>query len=191
MFSSKGTMTRIRHFIKSNFPGVGEIHDAGAILTRIRGKYSLPTSSSFGGSDRRGEEEGTRDDGDAADTGAAAAAAAAEENYTAYTDSSVGNTGHDTGAGVIEEDDAEAAGRADYWTPHVDEVEAPHYQFSAVLYLNTAWESFTGGAFAFRDLDADRIVEPRQGRVIIFSSGRENLHRVEPVDYGTSNAFKY
>ena len=188
MFSSKGTMTRIRHFIKSNFPGIGQIHDAGAILTRIRGKYSSGTSSSFGGSDRRGEEELTRDAGDAAGTGAAAE----DYTYTAHTDSGtrIGNTGRDTGAGVIE-DDVEAARRASYWTPHVDEGEVAAYQFSAVLYLNTAWESFTGGAFAFRDLDADRIVEPRQGRVIIFSSGRENLHRVEPVDYGTSNAFKY
>ena len=60
-----------------------------------------------------------------------------------------------------EEEGKVSKGRASYWTAHVDEVEAEHYQFSAVLYFNTAWESFTGGAFAFRDVDADRIIEPR------------------------------
>ena len=44
------------------------------------------------------------------------------------------------GEGEEEEEGKVSKGRASYWTAHVDEVEAEHYQFSAVLYFNTAWE---------------------------------------------------
>ena len=48
-----------------------------------------------------------------------------------------------------------------------------------MLYLNGG---FDGGRFAFVDADADRVVEPRAGRLLCFTSGAENLHGVERVD---------
>ena len=41
-----------------------------------------------------------------------------------------------------------------------------------------------GGAFAFLDEDADRLVAPRCGRLLSFSSGLENPHRAEEVTEG-------
>lgn len=69
-----------------------------------------------------------------------------------------------------------------YWNAHVDKANIPSYDWSALLYLRAPSE---GGAFAFVDRDADRVVEPRCGRLLSFSSGLENLHRVERVVRGS------
>lgn len=62
-----------------------------------------------------------------------------------------------------------------YWNPHVDKANIPTYDYSALLYLNTRGKDFEGGDFAFLDDDADRVVEPRAGRLLYFTSGPENL----------------
>ena len=63
--------------------------------------------------------------------------------------------------------------------PHCDRANRDSYDVSALLYLSTAGEHFSGGGeFAFNDDDRDRLVEPREGRVLVFSSGFENLHQV-------------
>lgn len=80
-------------------------------------------------------------------------------------------------------------GPARYWNAHVDEAQVAAFQFSAVLYLSTAGSDFSGGAFSFRDSDADRIVEPRAGRLTFFSGGLENVHRVEHVGAGSRFVF--
>eukprot|EP00947_MAST-08B_sp_MAST-8B-sp1_P004490 g4490.t1 len=104
-----------------------------------------------------------------------------------------------------------------YWNAHVDKANIASYDYSALLYLNTHFESpppgstnqgqeqmstaftnapahsaingdlgfFEGGEFAFIDEDADRVVQPLAGRLVTFSSGLENLHRVEQVTRGT------
>ena len=46
-------------------------------------------------------------------------------------------------------------------------------------------EPFEGGMFAFLDEDKDRLVAPRCGRLLSFSSGLENPHRVEQVTRGS------
>ena len=46
-------------------------------------------------------------------------------------------------------------------------------------------EPFEGGLFAFLDEDKDRLVAPRCGRLLSFSSGLENPHRVEKVTRGS------
>jgi hypothetical protein len=51
--------------------------------------------------------------------------------------------------------------------------------------LDTLGTTFGGGEFAFVDGDADRVVQPRAGRLVAFTSGLENLHRVEKVTRGT------
>mmetsp|Transcript_48577 Transcript_48577/g.118315 ORF Transcript_48577/g.118315 Transcript_48577/m.118315 type:complete len:375 (+) Transcript_48577:137-1261(+) len=72
-----------------------------------------------------------------------------------------------------------------YWNPHVDKANIPTYDYSALLYLNTFGEDFEGGDFAFIDDDADRVVQPRAGRLLLFPSGPENLHQVREVTKGT------
>jgi uncharacterized lipoprotein YehR (DUF1307 family) len=73
-----------------------------------------------------------------------------------------------------------------YWNAHVDKANIASYDYSALVYLNNIGEDFKGGSFAFIDRDdVDRIVEPQCGRLLMFSSGFENLHRVEKVTEGT------
>ena len=70
------------------------------------------------------------------------------------------------------------------FAPHVDKANIAAYDISALLYLSTAAVDFAGGLFAFNDPDADRLVEPVAGRLIVFDSGFENLHQVRPVFSG-------
>jgi len=76
--------------------------------------------------------------------------------------------------------DADAA----YAVAHCDKANRAAYDVSAVCYLATAGVLFGGGAFAFLDADADRIVEPRAGRLVMFDAGLRNVHRVERVAAG-------
>ena len=65
---------------------------------------------------------------------------------------------------------------------HVDKCNVPAYALSAVLYL-TAPSS--GGEFAFIDGgDTQRLVQPVAGRLLAFTSGPENPHRVCRVTRG-------
>ena len=87
----------------------------------------------------------------------------------------------------------------EYWHVHVDRNNTPHYHYSGLLYLSDYEKDFTGGRLLFYDADAkisvdpqtyissyeedaiQEIVEPRMGRVVTFSSGPENPHKVEKV----------
>ena len=64
---------------------------------------------------------------------------------------------------------------------HVDAANIASYDYSAVLYLNAAGHSFDGGAFVFKDGTEDQAVVPARGRLLLFTSGCENLHGVEAV----------
>lgn len=93
----------------------------------------------------------------------------------------------------------------------VDQVNVSTYEFSSLLYLNTvamterdarspaagagpapdvassgnSFEgTFHGAWFAFNDEDCDRLVAPRAGRLLAFTSGFENLHQVQPIRNG-------
>ena len=70
------------------------------------------------------------------------------------------------------------------FAPHVDQANQADYDISALLYLSTFGVDFRGGLFAFNDTDCDRLVEPKAGRLLAFSSGVENLHQVRPVHAG-------
>lgn len=76
----------------------------------------------------------------------------------------------------------------EYWHVHTDMNNTNHYQYSGLLYLNTYGEDFTGGRLVFVDADDEitptHIVEPRAGRVALFSSGQENPHYVERLTSG-------
>lgn len=99
----------------------------------------------------------------------------------------------------------------EYWHPHADHNNTPHYHYSGLLYMSTHNEHFTGGKFHFIDnkfslfgdgsnvdlksqqqdsssslatpteKDIELTVEPRAGRVVMFTAGHENTHYVERV----------
>uniref|UniRef100_A0A3B5AF02 2-oxoglutarate and iron dependent oxygenase domain containing 3 n=1 Tax=Stegastes partitus TaxID=144197 RepID=A0A3B5AF02_9TELE len=76
----------------------------------------------------------------------------------------------------------------EYWHPHIDKVTYGSFDYTSLLYLSDYGSDFTGGRFVFMDQNGNRTVEPRAGRVSFFSSGSENLHRVEKVTWGTRYA---
>ncbi|KAK3529648.1 hypothetical protein QTP70_033719 [Hemibagrus guttatus] len=76
----------------------------------------------------------------------------------------------------------------EYWHPHIDKVTYGSFDYTSLLYLTDYDVDFGGGRFIFMDTNSNRTVEPRAGRVSFFSSGSENLHRVEKVAWGTRYA---
>ncbi|XP_076154600.1 2-oxoglutarate and iron-dependent oxygenase domain-containing protein 3 [Alosa pseudoharengus] len=76
----------------------------------------------------------------------------------------------------------------EYWHPHIDKVTYGSFDYTSLLYLSDYGSDFGGGRFIFMDASGNRTVEPRAGRVSFFSSGSENLHRVEKVTWGTRYA---
>ncbi|XP_040845762.1 2-oxoglutarate and iron-dependent oxygenase domain-containing protein 3-like [Ochotona curzoniae] len=76
----------------------------------------------------------------------------------------------------------------EYWHTHVDKVTYGSFDYTSLLYLSDYLEDFGGGRFVFVDEAANTTVEPRAGRVSFFTSGSENLHRVEKVRWGTRYA---
>ena len=81
---------------------------------------------------------------------------------------------------------ASARGALHYACLHVDKANIGSYDYSALLYLSDYGADFEGGLFAFCDSDGvDRLVEPRKGRLVAFTSGAENLHQVREVTQGT------
>ncbi|XP_014228450.1 2-oxoglutarate and iron-dependent oxygenase domain-containing protein 3-like [Trichogramma pretiosum] len=78
----------------------------------------------------------------------------------------------------------------EYWNPHIDKDSYESFHYTALLYLNDYGEDFKGGRFIFIDQNnVNTTVEPRKGRVLMFTSGKENLHAVEKVTSGTRMAF--
>ncbi|CAD6242159.1 GSCOCG00009426001-RA-CDS [Cotesia congregata] len=74
----------------------------------------------------------------------------------------------------------------EYWHPHIDKETYEHFHYTSLLYLNDFGRDFDGGRFVFiDDNNVNSTVEPRKGRVSMFTSGGENLHAVEPVTSGT------
>lgn len=92
----------------------------------------------------------------------------------------------------------------EYWHAHVDKENTPHYDYSGLLYLTDYGVDFEGGLFRFFDDDqGDQVIEPRKGaarcpctsacaarwltrlhvagRLLMFTAGTENLHRVRGV----------
>ncbi|KAJ1529209.1 hypothetical protein ONE63_006013 [Megalurothrips usitatus] len=74
----------------------------------------------------------------------------------------------------------------EYWHPHVDKDTYESFHYTSLLYLSDYGEDFDGGRFVFIDKDnVNSTVEPRKGRVSVFTSGKENTHYVERVRSGT------
>ncbi|XP_014442194.1 2-oxoglutarate and iron-dependent oxygenase domain-containing protein 3 [Tupaia chinensis] len=76
----------------------------------------------------------------------------------------------------------------EYWHAHVDKVTYGSFDYTSLLYLSDYLQDFGGGRFVFVEAGANKTVEPRAGRLSFFTSGSENLHRVEEVRWGTRYA---
>ncbi|CAL7939550.1 unnamed protein product [Xylocopa violacea] len=77
----------------------------------------------------------------------------------------------------------------EYWHSHVDKETYESFHYTTLLYLNDYGRDFEGGRFIFNDQNnVKTIVEPRKGRVSMFTSGSENVHAVEKVQSGTRYA---
>ncbi|KAJ8688224.1 hypothetical protein QAD02_024019 [Eretmocerus hayati] len=73
----------------------------------------------------------------------------------------------------------------EYWHPHVDKETYESFHYTSLLYLSDHGRDFQGGRFIFLDNNSvNSTIEPRKGRVSIFTSGSENLHAVERVTSG-------
>ena len=72
-----------------------------------------------------------------------------------------------------------------YCHAHVDKCSILSYDISAVLYLSGPGNGLIGGSFAFLDSDGfDRHVHVKPGRLLAFTSGVANVHRVCEVEAG-------
>ncbi|XP_068622562.1 2-oxoglutarate and iron-dependent oxygenase domain-containing protein 3-like [Battus philenor] len=76
----------------------------------------------------------------------------------------------------------------EYWHPHVDKVTYQSFHYTTLLYFSDYGIDFQGGRFVFVDEKFNKTVEPRKGRLSIFTSGAENMHYVEKVESGTRYA---
>ena len=72
-----------------------------------------------------------------------------------------------------------------YWEAHVDQDNQRAYDYSALVYFEDGGVDFGGGALIFED---GETVLPRRGRLVAFSSGPENGHRVARVERGARTA---
>ena len=91
--------------------------------------------------------------------------------------------GETSGTSVTQSTPIDAHG---YWSPHVDKANVPEYDVSAVLYLSDGdGVDFEGGALHFMDASGGwKTVTPRRNRLVVFSSGEENVHAVGVVTSG-------
>lgn len=82
----------------------------------------------------------------------------------------------------------------EYWHPHVDKETYSSFHYTSLLYLSNYRRDFDGGRFIFVDENKAEnstlysSIEPKKGRISVFTSGAENLHYVEKVTQGTRYA---
>lgn len=79
----------------------------------------------------------------------------------------------------------------EYWHAHVDKETYSSFHYTSLLYLSDYQRDFQGGRFIFIDENKAEnktlysSIEPKRGRVSVFTSGAENLHHIERVTEGT------
>lgn len=82
----------------------------------------------------------------------------------------------------------------EYWHPHVDKETYSSFHYTSLLYLSDYQRDFQGGRFIFVDENKSEnktlysSIEPKRGRVSVFTSGAENLHHIEKVEEGVRYA---
>ena len=86
---------------------------------------------------------------------------------------------------AVPDGDLKAPSQKPYWEAHVDQDNKRAYHYSALIYFEDGGVDFGGGALIFDDGEA---ILPRRGRLVAFSSGPENGHRVARVEQGARTA---
>merc|ERR1739847_41134 len=73
----------------------------------------------------------------------------------------------------------------EYWHKHIDTEQYGTFDYTTILYLGNH-RGFDGGEFVFDGVDGagDVAVQPRHGRLVVFSSDAENPHHVHKVSRG-------
>ncbi|CAE7283223.1 ogfod3 [Symbiodinium natans] len=74
--------------------------------------------------------------------------------------------------------------KSDEFAPHVDKANVASYDWSALLYLSEHGTDFQGGELIFHDDEDDKFIVPSRGLLAFFSSGLENVHRVNTMAWG-------
>mmetsp|Transcript_56348 Transcript_56348/g.138298 ORF Transcript_56348/g.138298 Transcript_56348/m.138298 type:complete len:325 (-) Transcript_56348:28-1002(-) len=78
----------------------------------------------------------------------------------------------------------------EYWHNHIDAQQYPGFEYTALLYLNEQGKDYKGGEFSFVDHAKGSTEEklttlkPEPGKLVVFTSGSENVHRVHQVTAG-------
>jgi hypothetical protein len=78
----------------------------------------------------------------------------------------------------------------EYWHNHIDKLQYGSFAYTGLIYLNDYETEYQGGTFTFVDEDIRRnhTLKPRTGMLNLFTSGAENVHRVDPVTSGVRYA---
>jgi hypothetical protein len=71
-----------------------------------------------------------------------------------------------------------------YTEIHCDKANNYDYDVSALLYLSTQGEDFGGGELVILDETMSFSISPSCGDLVVFTSGIENIHKVERVTAG-------
>jgi hypothetical protein len=74
---------------------------------------------------------------------------------------------------------------------HVDEGSYDSFHYSGIMYITSHGKDFEGAEFTFVDPTGETTIPPKSGSAIAFSSGWENLHRVEPLVSGSRIAIPF
>jgi len=72
----------------------------------------------------------------------------------------------------------------EYWHKHVDKETYESFHYTSLVYLTDYGKDFWGGEFVFVDKKYNMTIQPKLGRLSIFTSGSENPHYVEKVTSG-------
>lgn len=86
---------------------------------------------------------------------------------------------------AVPDGDLAAPAQKPYWESHIDRENQETYDYSALVYFEDGGVAFGGGSLMFADSEE---ILPRRGRLVAFSSGTENEHRVERVSRGARTA---
>eukprot|EP00472_Partenskyella_glossopodia_P000484 CAMPEP_0197543972 /NCGR_PEP_ID=MMETSP1318-20131121/68521_1 /TAXON_ID=552666 /ORGANISM="Partenskyella glossopodia, Strain RCC365" /LENGTH=124 /DNA_ID=CAMNT_0043103341 /DNA_START=637 /DNA_END=1007 /DNA_ORIENTATION=- len=79
----------------------------------------------------------------------------------------------------------------EYWHVHIDTRQYGSFIYTALLYLNSHEEDYSGGEFVFVDRKtgaAQQTIQPKAGMLLVFTSGEENPHHIQKVTEGTRYA---
>ena len=78
----------------------------------------------------------------------------------------------------------------EYWHTHVDKETYGGFEYTSLIYLSDQETDFRGGSFFYENNghEPGMKIQPRSGLLSIFTSGKENPHRVEKVIEGVRYA---